>query len=299
MKKQLEIKKEIEIEIRSLKNEPKGASISLFTIDEKMFKEYFDNEEEYIKSSLFAFSLNLESKSEKDLESLRHDFESLKAIITEIPFYKKKPDKYDIIIKNKGTKFIIYLTSKEGKILELLLEVCMNVSEYIKFHFNLKTEVDFSELFQDNFSSVDYISNLFNVFVDVKLSGENLKYLQNSIIAVLNDLKVKKERVKNKWMKIMNVIAFFIGLKLKFEYDIETFKNIEYIKNTQQYISIAEDFINIMIRPMVEGMGFRNLFTSINFNCISFSFGIPKYQNGLTVEIKLPGMVQYLENLFK
>jgi len=68
IEKKIGDKNEIEIEIKGSKIEPKGASIDLFTIDQKLFKEYFSQCQEEIKTALFACTLNFELKDETDFK---------------------------------------------------------------------------------------------------------------------------------------------------------------------------------------------------------------------------------------
>ena len=307
LKEQLKIqtkigdKNEIDIEISGSKTEPKGASIELFSIEQKLFKEYFCLCEEHIKSSLLAFTLNFELKEEKDLPGVENAFEHLKLMIKEIPFYKKYPERYDIFFKNKFKKVSYTFLSRDEKNLKLLLELCVNLSEYIKFLFNIKTDINLNDLL--NNSSEEYISKLFNVFVNTKLSGANLKYLFNSIITSLEELKlktVKKERDRTRLIGLINLIMFFIGIKLKVEYDAGFFKsNRDSIRTLIGYKSMLVGLMENAFRPIMEGMGFRDLFKLINFDCISLSLGIPKYENGLSLVIKMPGLNQYFKDLFK
>ena len=152
-------------------------------------------------------------------------------------------------------------------------------------------------------SSEEYMSKLFNVLVNTKLSGANLKYLFNSIITSLEELKLetaKKERERTRLIKLINLIMFFIGIKLKFEYDPGFFKsNRDSIRALIGYKSMLVALMESAFRPLMEGMGFRDLFKLINFDCISLSLGIPKYENGLSLVIKMPGLNQYFKDLFK
>ena len=296
IEKKIGDKNEIDIEIRGSKNEPKGASIDLFTIDQKLFKEYFSQCQEHLKTALFAYTFNFELKDEKDFNSLKAEFEILKEKIINLSFYKKNPDCYDIILRNNGKKITIDFISRQGEILQLLLELCINLSEYIKFYFKIKTEIDFYSLF--NCSSDDK-SNIFNVFANTKLSGKNLKYLLNSIINAVKLLKLKKEEAKTKLINLINLIIYFIGINLKVEYDIdfikyEANKTNKYLTN----INFARSLLNLL-KVYFEAFGLKNLVTSLNLDCLSFAFGIPKYENGLAIKFRLTGISRYFEELFE
>lgn len=108
---------------------------------------------------------------------------------------------------------------------------------------------------------------------------------------------MKNENSKNNLIKLLNLIGLFIGINLKAEYDIELLKkNKEIVKSL---IVIGNSFFNPIFRPAIMGMEFQNLIKVINLDYLSFSFGIPKYKNGLAIIIKLPGISEYFKDLFK
>ena len=202
-------------------------------------------------------------------------------------------------MKNNGKKIAINIISRQGKILQLLLELCINLSEYIKFYLKIKTEIDFYHLLGN--SSNDYKSNIFNAFFNIKLSGENLKYLLNSIITVLNCIKFRNKEDKTKLINLINLIIYFIGINFKVEYDIDFIKyhNKDCETAIEIYISLARIFIEYYSRLCIENTGLKNLVKVINLDYLSFSFGISKYENGLAIEFKLPGITRYFEEFFK
>ena len=264
-------KNDLDIEIRGSKNDPKGASLDLFIIEQKLFKEYFSLCEGQIKSALFAFTFNFELKDENNFNSIKNMFEEFKKGIIEQEFSMDYPDKCDIFLKNNGKKVSLVFISRKGKMLQLLLELCVNLSEYIKFDFNIKTEININDLF-NQFSDED-ISNLFNALVKIKLSGENLRYLQKSIITILKKLKLKDEEYKTDLITVINVIMFFIGINLKVEYDIGLFRNYEnFIKNIKENINFGKNILENMFKPFIEAFEFKDFVTAINFDSLSFSF---------------------------
>ena len=107
----------------------------------------------------------------------------------------------------------------------------------------------------------------------------------------------------------MNV---FIGAKLKLEYDAKTLKS-EGDKEVQKlqggtegfkkqiigYHAMATGMGQTMVKPAVEGMGFTAAFKALNLDCISIAGGIPKYQNGFALVLKLPGLTHVLEEVLK
>ncbi len=147
------------------------------------------------------------------------------------------------------------------------------------------------------------MSKLFNVLVNTKLSGVDLKYLIKSIVTALKDLKNKgliRERDITKLKTLIDFCMIFSGIKLKVDYDVGFFKsNQDLLRALLGLKSMGENIIENMFKPAVIGIGFNDLFTSINFDCLSLSLGIPKYENGLSLVFKMPGLNQYFEGLFK
>ena len=307
-------KKNLDIEIRGSKDEPKGFSIETFTFDKTKFDEYFDSNAEHTKKALTTVTINLEVKEEKDVESIKQGFEMIKNMIEQAPFYKK--DKYELHFRNNGKKIAIDLVSIEGKIMQPLLDLGIDLSEYHNFYFGLKTGADLGRLYAEGGNPSDeLITEIFNVLIKVTSSGENVKYLTTALITALKDVKIEDEKKKKKLEKFLgflNLVNVFIGAKMKFEYDAKTLKGagdkaVEQLpggqavfkKQLSGYHETAKTAGTQMAKPMLEQMGFNTHLKALNIDSITIAGGVPKYKHGLALVIKLPGLTKVIEEILK
>ena len=192
----------------------------------------------------------------------------------------------------------------------------IDLAEFHKFNFNLKTGVDFEKFYQEgDIPSDEFITELLNVFVSLKSYGNNIKYLIGALIAALKDVKLKNEKYQKKLEKILgfaNLINTYISGTVKFEYDAnvikgEIEKNVENIQGGKDGFKIqvhvfneqAIKVVQQMVRPILDGMGLTSTIKSLNLDNISFSIGVPKYQHGLALVLKFPGLTYVLEELLK
>jgi hypothetical protein len=53
------------------------------------------------------------------------------------------------------------------------------------------------------------------------------------------------------------------------------------------------------IKPAVSSMGFDGPLKTINLDTITIAAGVPKYQNGLALSIKIPGLTKVVEEILK
>lgn len=310
-------KKELNIEIRGSKEDPKGFSIENFTIDKTKFAEFFDPDAEHTKKALVLCTVNLELKDEKDLDKVKGAFEMVKPMVMELPFVKKRPGKFDLLFRNKGTKVAVDFVSLEGKIIQPLLDLGIDLAEFHKFSFALKTGADLGKIYTEGATPSDeLITDLLNVLVSVKSSGENVKFLTTALVAALKDVKLGNEKYQKKLEKMLgflNLINSFISGTIKFEYDAKVLKG-EGEKSVEQkvpggaegfkrqlsgYHGMATSLGQQMVKPAVEGMGFTDTLKSLNLDKISIAAGVPKYQNGCALVLTVPGLSKVLEELLK
>lgn len=309
-------KKSLEIEIRGSKEDPKGLSIEQFTLDKSKFSEFFDPNAEHTKKALVLCTVNLEVKEEKDVPVIKEAFEKIQPMVMELPFVKAKPGKFELHFRSNGQKVAVDFISVEGKILSPLLDLGIDLSQFHQFYFGLKTGADIGKIYKEGGNPSDeLITELLNVLVCVKSTGENIKYLATAIVAALKDLKLTDEKLqkkKDKYLGFLNLVNAFIGGKVKFEYDAKVLKG-EGEKSVEKLPGGAEGFKRQlsgyhgmatgagqqMVKPAVEGMGFTATLKSLNLDTISIAAGIPKYQNGFAFVLKLPGVSSVLEELLK
>ena len=305
-------KKDLEIEVRGSKDDPTGISIEHFTFDKTKFSEYFDLNAEHLKKALVCFTINFEVKEDKDVDTIKAAFEMIKPIILGIPVIAEKKDKFEMHLRNNGKKIGIDLISVEGKIIQPLLDLGVNLSEYHQFSFALKTGADLGKLFTEGANpSDDLLKELFNFLICVKSSGENIKYLNTALMAALKDVKIEDEKKKkslNKFLGFLNLVNAFIGAKINLEFDSavlnQATENLPDGKAGLKaklggFHGIALGMGQSMIKPAVSDMGFEAALKAINLDSISIAGGVPKYENGLALVIKIPGLSKVFEEVLK
>ena len=309
-------KKDFELEIRGSSEEPKGISVEQFTLDKSKFGEFFDPNAEHIKKALVVCTVNFEVKDEKDVETIKASFEQLKPLVLGLPFVQAKKDKFELHFRNNGKKVAIDFISVEGKIIQPLLDLGVDLSEYHKFYFGLKTGADLGKIYTEGGNpSDDLISEIMNILVSVKSSGENVKYLATALTAAFKDVKLddeKKQKKLEKFLGFLNLVNVFIGAKLKFEYDAKVLKGagdkaVEKLPGGQEgfkkqlsgYHEMAKQTGANLAKPAIEGMGFAGALKALNLDSLSVAGGFPKYSNGFAVVIKIPGLTKVVEEILK
>ena len=309
-------KKDLEIEIRGAKEDPTGISVEVLTLGKDKFDEYFDSNAEHTKKALVAWTLNFEVKKPEDIETIKGAFEMIKPMFLQLPPIAAKPGKFELVFRNNGKKVAIDVISTEGKIIQPLLDLGINLDDYTKFYFGLKAGANLGKLYDEGANpSEELINEFFNLLISVKSSGENIKYLATALGAALKDVKIedaKKQAKLGKLLGLLNLVNVFISGKMKLEFDTSVLKNegkkeaeklpggVEgFKKQLSGYHAMAKGTGQNMVKPMVEGMGFGNAVKAINLDSITCAAGVPKYGNGVAVVLKLPGLTHVLEELLK
>lgn len=309
-------KKNLNIEIRGSNEEPKGISLEVFTLDKTKFGEFFDPNADHTKKALVVTTVNFEVKEEKDVETIKTAFEQVKPMILGLPPIQAKKDKFELHFRNNGTKIAVDFISVEGKLIQPLLDLGVDLSEYNKFYFGLKTGADLGKIYTEGGNPSDeLISEIFNVLLKIDSSGENVKYLSTALIAAFKDVKLtdeKKQKKLQKFLGFLNLVNVFIGAKLKFEYDAKVLKGagdkaVEKLPGGQEgfkkqlsgYHDMAKNAGAQMAKPAIEGMGFGGALKALNLDSFSVAGGVPKYSNGLALVLRIPGLTKVVEEILK
>ena len=309
-------KKNLNIEIRGGNEEPKGISLEVFTLDKTKFGEFFDPNADHTKKALVVTTVNFEVKEEKDVETIKTAFEQVKPMILGLPPIQAKKDKFELHFRNNGTKIAVDFISVEGKLIQPLLDLGVDLSEYNKFYFGLKTGADLGKIYTEGGNPSDeLISEIFNVLLKIDSSGENVKYLSTALIAAFKDVKLsdeKKQKKLQKFLGFLNLVNVFIGAKLKFEYDAKVLKGagdkaVEKLPGGQEgfkkqlsgYHDMAKNAGASMAKPAIEGMGFGGALKALNLDSFSVAGGVPKYSNGLALVLRIPGLTKVVEEILK
>jgi hypothetical protein len=258
-----------------------------------------------MKKALVACTLNIEVKEEKDVEALKKVYEKAKPIFDAIPQVKEKPGKYELQFRSSGKKVAVDLISTEGKLVQPLLDLGVDLSEYHKFSFALKSGVDLTKLFADK-PDIKQLADVFSVLLSVKSSGENVKYLAGALSEAIKVVELKDEKLKKKKEKVvgfLNLINAFIGAKIKLQYDSKVLagegekaaeKQAGGAAGLQAQVTQYQQMVKMMgpqlVKPHLEALGAVEPLKSTNIDALSISVGVPKYQNGFAIVIKIPGL---------
>ena len=275
-------KKAFEFEVRGTKEDLNGLSLEIFSFDKTKYNDFLDANEEHIKSALYCASLNLEVKEEAD------------------------KDKFQLFYRNKGKQVSFDICAKDGKLVQALMDLGIDLAEYHKFNFALKSGINLAEIFDPTADQTANFIKICSVIFSIKSETDNVKYLAGALGEALKDLKLddpKKQAKFNKCVGFINFINSFIGFKCKLEYDAKVMagegaKEAEKatggadglkmkITGTQQ---MAMVFCQSMLIPMITSFGMIDTVKKLNLDSISISLGVPKYQNGYAISLKIPGL---------
>ena len=305
-------KKELEIEVRGTKEEPKGISFETFSVGKDTYANYFDNSKDYMAKALVAFSVCVNAKNEADVEKLKTLFEQVKPMILQIPFIAAKKDKYQFNFRNVGKKVYAEAVTVEGKIVQPLLDLGIDISEFHNFKVSFKSDLDINQLFAEKVDIADLSAKALSLVLSIKGNSQNIKYLTTAFGKALKDVKLNNEKYQKKFDKVVNylsVVNGFIGAKLKLEFDGKELAGTgstagqEHLgtinKALSDYQTMAKNMGTTMLKPALEGFGLVDLFKSTDFDELSLCLAVPKYQNGIAHVIKLPGLSKALAEVLK
>ena len=296
-------KKPFEFEIRGAKEEFKGISLEISTFNKTNIPEFLNIEQEYIKKSLYYFSLNINAKEESDSKKFENFFQILHAMFHCIPIFK---DKYEIHFHSVGKQISFYIVANEGKLVKALMDLGIDFTEYHKFNFALKSRITLEEYFNPNINLDSFYLKLYSLLLTIKSDNENIKYLCGALIEALKEIKLDDERIQKKLNKLyvfLSLINSFIGAKIKFEYDAhvlaEENEKKNDAKNSSDTIKLIIAITRSIIIPMIKNFGLVDVIRATVFDSIYIALGIPKYQNGYKISIKLPGITNVIDNLME
>lgn len=303
-------KKSFEFEVRGSKEDLNGLSLEIFSFDKTTCAKFLDMEQEHIKGALYCASLNLEVKEEGDVEKLKTSYATLKNLFDSNPFVK---DKFQLHLRNKGKQVSFDVVAKDGKLIQALMDLGIDASEYHKFNFALKSGINLSEIFDPNADQAANLIKICSVIFSIKSETDNVKYLAGALGEALKDLKLNDEKKQKKFDKFVGFINFinsFIGFKCKMEYDAkvlagegakEAEKQVGGADGLKQKIIGTQQMVmgmgQQMIIPMIGAFGMIDTVKALNLDCISISLGVPKYQNGYAITIKIPGLSEFFGKL--
>ena len=305
-------KKELEIEVRGTKEEPKGISLETFSVRKDTYANYFDTSKDYMGKALVAFSVCVTAKDEAGVEKLKQEFEKFKPMVLEMPLVKERKDKYSFNFRSAGTKAYVDVVTLEGKIVQPLLDLGVDISDFHNFKVSFKSDLDINQLFAEKVDVAELSAKAFSLVLSIKGNSENIKYLTTAFGKALKDVKLSNEKYQKKFDKVVNYLSLvnaFIGAKLKLEFDGKELAGTgstagqEHLGTVNQalagYQAMAKQMGTTMLKPALENFGLLDLIKSADFDEISLCLAVPKYQNGVAHVIKLPGLSKALAEVLK
>jgi hypothetical protein len=302
-------KKCVEFTLTGSKEDLQGCAFEIFSFDKTRCAEFLDVTQEQIKNGLYCASLNINVQKEEDCEKLKMVFEQFKPILSNIPHVQGK---IDFSFRSKGKQCSFDAIGHDGKLVQAILDLGISFSDYHKFNFALKSGVNFAELFDENVDPVTKLVKICSIIFSIKSESENVRYLCTALGEALKDVKLNDEKIQKKFDKVVGYINFinsFIGCKVKLEYDAnvlagEGVKEAEKVSGGSEGLKnkigeFKKNFVDGMIVPMITGSGMADTIKSLDLNSISISVGVPKYENGYAISLKLPGLSKLIEELLK
>ena len=300
-------KKSMDFEIRGTKEDLNGLALEIFSFDEGKCAEFMDVEKEHIKNALYCASLNLNAKTEADVEKLKDSFKLIEQMFYNIPTIKGK---FDLIFRNKGTKVSFDCVAKDGKLISALLDLGINPSEYRKFNFTLKSGINLKEIFDNQADPTANIAKIFSVIFSIKSEATNIRYLSGALVEALKDIKLDDQKIQKKFDKFvgfLNFINSFVGAKLNLEYDAKVLAG-EGAKEAEKMTGSADGLKQkiagtqqmamgmglTFIVPMLQQFGMIDTVKVLDLDSISISLGVPRYKTGYAISLKIPGLSQVL-----
>ena len=306
-------KKSIDFEIRGTKEDLNGLALEIFSFDKTKCADFMDVEQEHIKNALYCASLNVNVKTEADVEKLNMAYLQFKQMLENAPPLKPLKGKFDFKFRNKGTRCSFDIVAKDGKLVKSLIDLGIDPSEYHKFNFALKSGIDLGELFDPYADQTKNFAKICSVIFSIKSETDNVRYLSGALAEALKDVKLTDEKIQKKFDRVVGYINFinsFIGCKLKLEYDAnvlagEGAKEAEKatggaeglkakVAGTQQ---MAMGMVQQMVVPMIASFGMADTVKVLDLDCITISLGVPQYQNGYAIALKLPGLTKVLTDV--
>ena len=303
-------KKCVEFSLTGSKEDLQGCAFEIFSFDKTRCAEFLDVTQEHIKNGLYCASLNINVKQEADCEKLKMVFEQSKQMLASIPQLK---DKIDFNFRSKGKQCSFDAVAKDGKLVKAILDLGISFTDFHKFTFALKSGVNLAEIFDPNADPAANLVKVCSVIFSIKSESENVRYLCAALGEALKDVKLNDEKIQKKFDKVVGYINFinsFIGCKLKLEYDANVLAGegakeaekmsggSEGLKNKiAEYQKMAMGMVQGMIVPMIDGFGMTETAKVLDLDYISISLGVPKYENGYAISLKLPGLTKVLEKV--
>ena len=282
----------IDIEIRSVYEDPKGLSIELYGFNDKQYNKYYPNKIEYEEDDIIS-SICLEGKDKKSLDIMME-------IINNFNLDKLiEPLKINFEMKKENDK--LYLTFKlklnSYDVIKKIFELDINPTDFAEILFMLKSNFDCGKFLDMNDDEI--LLNLISSILSVKGKSKNIililaklkkfiPYQLINLISIFKNTDVKLEFIPN------NFINFVKGKDVfkdeKDEMGKEKKKAYRGIKfSIKETINSFKSFIEI---------GLKDIFRYMKLDKFLVTFLIMKYKSGFILDINSNGLTNVFNDLY-
>jgi hypothetical protein len=275
--------KSLDIEISSIKTEPKGFSIKFLS-----FKPDFSKEKVTFKDDEAILSFVIEGKNDSSHKVLIEFVSKIKELFNERKKSNKNLSFIDISEKvESNTLYLDFIIKiSEVKWVKNFLKFNINFYEYEDVNLNFRSNLSFDGLLQKNIK--DFFMELCSFIFTIKGEIKNSQYLLLSLLDT-SDKYLSKYQIQQ--------IKNFIYLILSFEKAKFNFSFIpEYLGNfipDDKKKSLYEFIKELIPFVQIYNIYFKYIDIScINFDHILVSFLVAKYNSGFILDINLPGVTK-------
>lgn len=292
--------KEFTFEVRGTKSDPKGISLEMYSVNKTNFSKFVDKNQPYMKDALSVLTFSIGIKQKENAKILIDLWEKFKPLVMELPQIKKHPNKYQFHIRNTDTRVFLDVINTEGKFLQPLLDLNMDITEFHKFNCSFKSEFRPDQFF--TMPIEEFALKSLQLVLSCKGESKNLKYLVGSLAEALKKVHLSKSKYQKKLDQVLGYLNFinaFVASRLKFEFNAkelcETGLEVSKASSGQdvnQAFSGMRGMVEAggaQVKPMLEKQGLLEAAKSVNVDEITICTSIPKYENGGAIVISLPG----------
>ena len=275
--------KSLDIEISSIKTEPKGFSIKFLS-----FKPDFSKEKATFKDDEAILSFVIEGKNDSSHKVLNEFVSKLKELFNEIKKSNKNLSFIDISEKvESNTLYIDFIIKiSEVKWVKNFLKFNINFYEYEDVNLNFRSNFTFDGLLQKNMK--DFFMELCSFIFTIKGEIKNSQYLLLSLLDTID--KYSKEYRLQEIKNFIYLILSFENAKFNFNFIPE---HLGHFFSDDKKKSLYEFFNGIIGFGLIYNMYFKDIDIScINADHILVSFLVAKYNSGFILDINLPGLTK-------
>lgn len=301
--------KEFTFEVRGTKDEPKGVSLEMYSVNKTNFDKFLDKKQPYMAKALSVLSFSVGIKNKDNVKVLTDLWEKFKPLVMEHPRVKKHPNKFEFHIRSTDTRVFLDVVNVEGKFLQPLLDLNLDITEFHKFNFSLKSEFRPDEFFT---APVEELAlKGLQLVLSCKGESKNSKYLVSALADALKKVKLsnnKYQKKLDKTLSFLNFINAFVASRLKFEFNAkelcQTGLEVSKDKSGQDVNQVFAGFRGMVeaggaqVKPMLEQHGLLEAAKLVNIDEITICTSIPKYENGGAIVVSLPGFSNAFCNKF-